>query len=335
MAKRVAGSDPLGSLDPEIEAWQASAPAPPTTPGIEGMREAVVVSTDRARARLAPEAWTTQVRDEVIPGHDGADLRLRIFTPPAPSGRIPLVVYLHGGAWTVGDVNTHRGHAGRLAVDSGAVVVAVDYRRAPEHRFPAAYDDALTALSWCRHHATDLGADPALLVVAGDSAGGQLAASVALAARDAAERLAAQLLLYPAVDLVGGYVDETRNARYPSRSWPPALTALPLSAMAYGTAAYLGDLTLADDPRATPLLGDLSGVARPVVHLAGLDLLLSEGLALVSAFVEHGVEPLVRKFEGLNHGYFGLGGVSRAAEAAAATAGADLRSVLGLGPLPR
>ena len=124
------------------------------------------------------------VEDRTIPGPDGGDLPVRVYRPSADAERPPVVVYLHGGGWTIGDLDTHDEPCRALAAGTGAVVAAVDYRLAPEHPFPAAVDDAYTAVCYVSEHADDLGVDASRLVVAGDSAGGNLSAVVSLMARD-------------------------------------------------------------------------------------------------------------------------------------------------------
>jgi acetyl esterase len=266
--------------------------------------------------------------DTVIEGPAGP-IPLRIFTPAAGGAR-PLVVYFHGGGWVIGDLDTHSGHARRLCVEAGAVVVSVDYRLAPEHKFPAAFDDAVAALDWAADNVTSLGAEPQLLVTAGDSAGGQLAASAAIAWRDAGRPLAAQVLLYPVIDAAGCYLDPSVNAIYPSRAHFADGPGLTLDGMVDFAELYV-DADDAADWRVSPVRApDLSGVAPAVVHTAAIDVLSSEGARYADALRQAGVAVIAHEFETLNHSYYSLGGVSLVADAAAARAGADLRELLGL-----
>ena len=131
------------------------------------------------------------VEETTVPGPAGP-IAARIYRPPAPTG--VTVVFFHGGGWIIGDLDSHDGHARRLAATVGAVVLHVDYRLAPENPFPAAYLDCVAAIEWAREHIHELGGRPELLAVAGDSAGGNLAAATALHCRDAGLPLAAQLL---------------------------------------------------------------------------------------------------------------------------------------------
>jgi acetyl esterase len=321
--------DPL-SLDGDIARWLGQLSVAPPAGGLAAQRETLRANTARARERLAPHLLRPSTEDRDIPGPAGR-VPVRIFRPDAAPGPRPLLVFLHGGAWIVGELDTHHGHASRLSAEAGAVVVLVGYRLAPEHPFPAAYDDSLAAVRWAAAAAADLGADPDLLVVAGDSAGGQLAASVALTRRDASEPLAAQLLIYPVIDVRGGYRGPAEA--YPSRGELADGPGLSLAAMRAGVDAYLGRQA-ANDRRVSPIVADPAGVAPAVVHTARLDLLRSEGQAYARRLADAGVPVVTRDFPRLHHGYFSLGGVSPAADAAAGLAAADLRSLLGLPALP-
>ena len=146
-------------------------------------------------------AEMAEVLDRVIPGPDGGDLPIRSYRPPGAAERPPVIVYLHGGGWTIGDLETHDEPCRALAAGTGAVVISVDYRLAPEHRFPDALDDVYAAVCFVADNADELGVDVERLVVAGDSAGGNLAAVVSLMARDrSGPAIALQVLIYPAVD---------------------------------------------------------------------------------------------------------------------------------------
>jgi acetyl esterase len=229
----------------------------------------------------------------------------------------------------VGDIDTHIASARRICVQADAVVVSVDYRCAPEARFPAAFDDAVCATAWASDHRSDLGGDPHLLAVAGDSAGAPLAASVGLARRDAGRPLSAQLLIYPVIDVAGRYGDPQVNLQYPSRTQAAAGFGLTPEGMAKFASHYV-DAADAADWRVSPMhAADLAGVAPAVVHTAALDILRDEGGRYAKARADAGVQVISREWPTLNHGYFPLGGVSAAAETAAAQAVADLRSVLG------
>src|SRR6478752_1211568 len=191
-------------LDPEIarmlQAMQDNGEAPlfKDTTG-EGARQRGV----DIRARYYPPvlkdvAWIDELS---IPGPAGG-LPARVYRPENPTGA--TVVFFHGGGWIIGDLDSHDGHARRLAATVGAVVVHVQYRLAPENPFPSGYQDAVAATEWAFDHIDELGGRADLIAVAGDSAGGNLAAGVAIHCRDTGRPLAGQLLIYPAVDLAAG-----------------------------------------------------------------------------------------------------------------------------------
>jgi acetyl esterase len=246
-----------------------------------------------------------EVEDRTIDGPAGP-LRIRIYRPAA-AGPAPLVVFFHGGGWVIGDIDTHDGSSRILSRRTGAVVVSVDYRLAPEHRFPAALDDCEAAVTWVSTHAAELGGDPARLGVAGDSAGGNLAAAVAQRARDAGRPpIAAQALVYPATD----FSTVRRSLEVNGEGY--LLTA---DAIRWFAAQYLGDHDPAD-PGASPLLGDLSDLPPAVVATAEFDPLHDEGAAYAEALRQAGVAVTTFDFPGLIHGFMGLGALSPASAAA-------------------
>lgn len=265
-------------------------------------------------------AAVASVEETTVDGADG-ELPARVYRPLDREGdRLPTVVFLHGGGWVIGDLDTHDDHARLVCAQAGAVVVSVAYRLAPEAPFPRAYDDALAATRWCGRRLAELGGDPDRLAIAGDSAGGNLAAAVALACRADGPRLAAQLLLYPAVDLLGDYPSRVDNAQ------GYFLTA---DDMVWFAEQYLPDQSAAADPRVSPLLaGNLAGVAPAVIGVAEFDPLRDEGVAYASALRAAGVPVVLREFPGLVHGFFGLDPLSGAAAAAAAQLCRDLAVML-------
>jgi acetyl esterase len=250
-----------------------------------------------------------------------------------PGGRdvddqpLPTIVYFHGGGWVLGDLDTHLGHARRICSQVHAVVVSVAYRLAPEHRFPTAFDDCVRATEWIAGHLTELGGTESL-VVAGDSAGGQLAASVAIARRNAGAPLSAQLLLYPVTDVAGRYSDEEVNSQYMSRTSVYQRFGLTLDTMALFARVYVDEGDSADWRVSPKRASDLSGVAPAVVHTSTLDVLRTEGNFYADALARAGVDVIAREHPSLNHSYFGLGGVSAVADAAAGQAAEDLRALL-------
>jgi acetyl esterase len=234
-------------------------------------------------------------------------LRARHYAPLETGGADPLLVFFHGGGFTYGDLDTHDGVCRLLCRHAGAHVLAIDYRLAPEHPFPAAVEDARAALSWASAHAQELGADPGRIGVGGDSAGGNLAAVAAqLAARDGGPAPVLQLLIYPATDC-------TRHRR--SRELFGDGFFLTSSQMDWFEENYLGSVGGAScrDPRASPLIAkDLSGLAPAIVVTAGFDPLRDEGEEYADALRAAGTPALSRRFPAFVHGFIGAAGVSRA-----------------------
>ena len=325
---------PDEDLDRALAEWNLRIVANREPITIEEAREQAREENARALAELDPGLIPAHESDDEIPADaDGPALPIRVLRPARePGGKepdttpMPTVVYLHGGGWALGDLDTHLGHARRICTQVHAVLVSVAYRLAPEHRFPAAFDDAVRATEWVAQRLGEFGGTDTL-VVAGDSAGGQLAASVAIARRDAGQPLAAQLLLYPVTDVAGRYIDETVNSEYMSRSSMYQRFGLTLETMATFARAYVDEKDAADW-RVSPKRADLRGVAPAVIHTSTLDVLRTEGNFFGDALRAAGVEVIAREHPSLNHSYFGLGGVSAVADAAAAQAADDLREIL-------
>ncbi|MHA3703721.1 alpha/beta hydrolase [Jatrophihabitans sp. YIM 134969] len=312
-------------LDPDVAQWllRISPRSAPVT--VEEARVQTRESNAAALAALNPDLTPASETDDVLPGPAG-DIPVRVLRP-AHDGPVPTVVYLHGGGWVVGDLDTHLGHARRICVQANAVVVSVAYRLAPEHRFPAAYDDAFAATVAVSERLEQFGGND-VLVVAGDSAGGQLAASVAIGFRDAGRALSAQLLLYPVTDVAGRYEDVDINATYMSRNTAHQRFGLTLEGMQAFARHYV-ELADSADWRVSPYRRpDLQGVAPAVIHTSSLDVLRGEGNFYGDRLRAAGVEVVAREFPSLNHSYFGLGGVSAVADAAAGQAAEDLHELL-------
>jgi acetyl esterase len=247
---------------------------------------------------LEPVART---EEKVVPGPAGA-LRARLYVPGSDGTRRGLVVYFHGGGWVVGDLDTHDSPCRFLARAADALVLAVDYRLAPEHPFPAAVDDALAAFAWAVREAEALGADPARVAVAGDSAGGNLAAVVAQQARP---RPCAQLLVYPVTDV------STKHPSYRTFAEGYFLTE---REMDWYRDHYVPDRAAASDPRVSPLLaGDVHGLPPAIVATAGFDVLRDEGEAYARRLEESGIPVSARRYGGLVHGFANATGASTAA----------------------
>ncbi|WP_329620752.1 alpha/beta hydrolase [Streptomyces sp. NBC_01255] len=229
---------------------------------------------------------------------------------------------LHGGGWLTGDLDTHDDVTRRMCRDVNAVVVAVDYRLAPEHPFPAAYDDCLAAAHQVADRIDDYGGRRDRLAVAGDSAGGNLAAAVALTFRDEGRPLAAQLLVYPATDFVGDHPSRTENA----------------TGYVLGTQDVLDlqHLYAGDDPavrgsfQVSPLRAEkFTGLAPAVIGTAQYDPLRDEGNAYAEALTDAGVDVFARTYDGLIHTFLNLFPISPAADAAVTELYARLEERLG------
>ena len=246
------------------------------------------------------------VEDAEVPGAAGP-LRARVYRPEGP-GPFPLVAFFHGGGWVIGDLDTHDNMARNVCRGAGAVVVSADYRLAPEHPFPAAADDAVAVARHLAAHGGEFGGD-GRLAVAGDSAGGNMAAVAAQALTRDGTPLAGQFLIYPAVDARGGYPSRAQNAKG---------YLLEDDTIDWFLGHYAGPSRDNDDPRLSPLHGDLAGLPPAVIVTAEYDPLRDEGEAYGKALEAAGVRADVRRCQGMIHGFFDMGAVSPAAAAAVA-----------------
>jgi acetyl esterase len=227
---------------------------------------------------------------------------VRVYRPAGvpDATRLPALVFFHGGGWVIGDLETHDVLCRQITGEAGVTVVSVDYRLAPEHKFPAAADDAWTATRWVAAHAAEIGVDPAKLAVGGDSAGGNLAAVVALQARDAGgPKIALQVLLYPVTD-VGA---ETQSYRDLADGY-----LLTRDGMRWFIAHYLAKPQDAEDWRASPARAtSLAGVAPALVITAGYDPLRDEGDAYAQKLRAAGVNVDHVSYGGMIHGFIPMG----------------------------
>jgi acetyl esterase len=280
-----------------------------------------------AAARAAvPPPQVASVADIQVKGASGP-LAARVYR--VSREKSPTVVFFHGGGWVAGDLETHDRQARLLAIETGAVVVSVDYRRPPETRFPGAFEDAFAAVRDIIADIGEFGADSTRVGVAGDSAGGNLAAAAAIACRDAGIKLAAQLLVYPATDVAGNYADASENARFPSRAENAEGYFLSRAVMEWFAGHYLGDAKYGADWRVSPLRAkSLAGLAPAIVCTAWFDPLRDEGKAYADALAAAGVATKYYDGKGLIHGYFGLGEVSETARREAQRARADFKALL-------
>jgi acetyl esterase len=278
-----------------------------------------------ARAAVPPPP-VESAKDIQVKGATGP-LAARVYrVSPEKS---PTVVFFHGGGWVAGDLETHDRQARLLAIETGAVVVSVDYRRPPETRFPGAFEDGFAATRDVIARIAEFGGDVARVGVAGDSAGGNLAAAVAIACRDGGIDLAAQLLVYPVTDAAGSFADAKENARFASRTENAEGYFLSRAAMEWFAGHYLGELKQGDDWRVSPLRAKThAGLAPATDCTAWFDPLRDEGKAYADALRAAGVMTKYHHGAGLIHGYFGLGAASESARREAERARADFKAML-------
>jgi acetyl esterase len=308
-------------------------PLDPVTRGIiDAMAEVFpkVHTMEAADARAMAKAMPTTaaepesvaiVYDRDIPGPAG-DIPVRVYRPqPIGGDPLPVVVYFHGGGWVLCDLDTHDNTCRALANGVDAVIVSVDYRLAPEHKFPAAAEDAYAATQWVFDHAAELGADPDRLAVAGDSAGGNLAAVVPLMARDrGGPPIRFQLLIYPVTD----YSFDTPSYRDNAEGF-----FLLKVHMEWYWQQYIASDEEGANPYASPLrVKDASGLPPGMVITAELDPLRDEGEAYGKKLADAGVPFTVRRYDGMFHGFFSMGEFLDGAKQATADAHAALRTAL-------
>ncbi len=254
-------------------------------------------------------------------------LRARLYRPRA-NGPVATVVFFHGGGWVVGDVPTYDAQCRRLRDLVGAAVLSVEYRLAPEVQFPVPIDDCIAATRWAARNVARLGGDAARLAVAGDSAGGNMAAVVAQAMRDEGIALRAQLLLYPATDSVGLRSGEA-SQRFPSHETYASGYVLTLRRMQWYADQYIPSENDRTTAKASPLRArTLAGLAPAVVATAGLDPLLDEGRAYAEALRAAGTPVTYLEFPGLLHGFFAIASLGGGSRRAAAACGAEFKRLL-------
>ena len=246
--------------------------------------------------------------DRMIPG-PGGDLRVRVYRPHGVADSRPAVVFAHGGGFVLCDLDSHDGFCRAMARHTGSVVVSVDYRLAPEHRAPAAVEDVFAAFGWVADHADDLGVDPSRIVVAGDSAGGNLAAVTALMCREQGPPTpAGQVLIYPAIE---PFFDTESYRKY-SRGYVNTRDA-----MQYYWREYLNDTMPSPEYLVAPARAEShEGLPPAVVVTAGFDVLQTEGGAYARRLRAANVPVTHRDYPGLFHGFvtmmqFGAGGSAR------------------------
>jgi acetyl esterase len=289
-------------LDPQIAAVLAQAKA-------MGGKPVYQQTVAQARASLAlmcamggrSTATLADVANRTVPG-PGGDIPIRIYTPTG-DGPFGLLVFFHGGGFVLGDLQTHDGVCRELAAGAGCVVVATDYRLAPEHAYPAAADDCEAVTRWAHENAASLNADPARLAVGGESAGGNLSAVIAQRLRDSGgPALVAQLLVYPAARLAGepeGSMLENAEGYF-----------LELKDMEWFLGAYLSDPAHAMLADASPgFAEDLSGLPPALVITAEYDPIRDDGEWYGEALRAAGVEVTISRYDGAIHGFWNFFGM--------------------------
>jgi acetyl esterase len=264
-----------------------------------------------------------RIEDRTVPGPDGApDLPVRVYAPSGEPG-LPVVVFFHGGGFCIGSVTSHDPVARKIAEQVGCIVVSVEYRLAPEHPFPAAYEDAYAAYAWVAAHAAELGGDPSRVAVAGDSAGGSLAAGVCLMARDRGiAQPVFQLLWYPATG-----VDDTA-----SRRGNTADPLLPPESIVWFAEHYFSKIPAgaAVPYGAVALAEDLTGLAPALIVVAGEDPLHDEGLIYAERLRAAGVPVETEDHADMSHGFVSFADFVPPAAAATAGSYAALRRAFGV-----
>jgi acetyl esterase len=296
-------------------------------------KRSVLLTSDPATLRKQQRSATSiaggrpvevgDVRELTVEGAEGR-LRARHYVPSRSVGA-PLLVFFHGGGFVFGDLDTHDASCRMLCRHGSMHVLAIDYRLAPEHPFPAAVEDARAALRWAFAHAAELGADPTRIAVGGDSAGANLAAATAqLAARDGGPAPTCQMLIYPAVD---------RTRPYASLELFAEGFLLTRGSIAWFHEQYVGSRAPLTDPRHAPLhAASFEGLAPALVVTAGFDPLRDEGEAYAAALVAAGVPTLMRRFEALTHGFFNMVGVSTDCRLAVVEIAGATRALLATSP---
>jgi acetyl esterase len=283
---------------------------------------------DEARALYASGAEVLEIDrptlprvfDFHIPARDGAALSARLVAPHDDIA-LPAMLYFHGGGFTVGSVATHDILCRELARQAGCAVISLDYRLAPQHRFPTAHNDAWDALQWLATHGESIHIDPTRLAVGGDSAGGTLAAACALQARDAGLSLALQLLIYPGCSARQDTASHRRFARGP---------IIDADLVQWFFGQYLSDDTDREDWRFAPLLApDLEDVAPAWFGLAECDPLVDEGIEYADRLRASGVPVDLDIYRGVTHEFVKMGRIVAEARHAHAAAASALRQALG------
>jgi acetyl esterase len=307
-------------LDPQVQAtreqWHREGARPLYEMSLAEAREADLASIKAGRGAVTPVGTVTELR---IPGPDG-ELDARLYHPGTGDRPLPVVLYFFGGGWTLGNLETCDEVCRRLCVGVDCLVLSVGYRLAPEHPFPAAPRDCHAAARWATAHVDGHGGDPNRIAVAGDSAGGNLAAAVTLLAREQGPRLAAQVLVYP---------NTLHGADTPSMRENADPAFFNHRSVAWYWGHYLARPEDGADPLASPLRAeDLRGLPPALVLTAEYDPLRDEGERYAQRLAEAGVPVTRVRYDGMVHGFFTMTGTLAAARAATEQVVDYLRTVL-------
>ncbi|SFU89919.1 Acetyl esterase/lipase [Pontibacter akesuensis] len=266
---------------------------------------------------ISPEPAKVSVKHMTIPNGTGQGLLVRTYTPRSGTGPFPVVVYYHGGGWVLTDLDTYEPSASALAERSGAIVVSVAYRQAPEHVFPAAHEDAYAAYKWAREHASQINGNPGKVATAGESAGGNLAVAVALMARDRGMQLPDHIVsIYPIAD---GDVESPTYEQYENALF------LNKALMRWFFNLYVPDWQTQTRPLISLIEADLSGLPATTIINAEIDPLRHEGGVLAERMMDAGVPVERRVYEGVTHEFFGMDALLEQAVAAQKFAAMELR----------
>jgi len=304
-------------LDPQAQAFLeqlAASGAPPLHELSVAEARQVIVALFGVQGDSEPVG---AVANRMIPGAAG-EIPARIYTPPG-TGPFPLLVYFHGGGWVIGNLEAYDATCRALTNAARCVVAAMEYRLAPEHKFPTAPEDCYAATQWVAAHATAIGGDPARLALGGDSAGGNLTAVVAQMVRDrGGPVLCYQLLVYPVTD----HNYDTASYRENAEGY-----LLTRDAMVWFWNHYLRSPADGSNPMASPLRADnLRGLPPAMVITAEFDPLRDEGEAYAARLQEAGVPVTLKRYDGMIHGFFCLGTVLEQGKRALEDAAAALRT---------
>ena len=310
----------------------------PLDPQVSTLLDQMEAQAGPSINQMTPEDARTMMRtlgtlakypDERAPAHDrripgpAGEIPIRVYTPAA-SEPLPVVVFFHGGGWVIGDIETHDATCRQLTAGAGCVTISVDYRLAPEHKFPAGPEDCYAAAKWVADNARSLNVGENRLAVGGDSAGGNLAAAVALMARDrGGPKLAFQLLIYPATDAADDTPSQREFAEV-SRDY-----LLSRADMEWFWGHYLGPNDKSNPVACPALAKSLANLPHAFVITAEVDPLRDEGEAYAEAMRKAGVTVKLKRYNGVCHGFFSMASMIDKGRQAVAEACAELRSAIG------